>query len=98
MKFFIQYSKRRERKLRTEEMAVEASKRKFKAERDVERRKDEQERRLLQEERLYLEHERKSFQRMVLEQSELAAAERARAAIRKKQLEDPRRSNLEHGK
>ena len=78
-------------------MAVEASKRKFKAERDVERRKDEQERRLLQEERLYLDHERKSFQRMVLEQSELAAAERARAAIRQKQLEDPRKANLERG-
>ena len=78
-------------------MALEASKRKFKAERDVERRKDEQERRLLQEERLYLDHERKSFQRMVLEQSELAAAERARAAIRQKQLEDPRRANLEQG-
>ena len=98
MKFVIQNSKRREGKLRTEEMAVEASKRKFKAEREVERRKDEQERRLLQEERLYLEHERKSFQRMVLEQSELAAAERARAAIRKKHLEDPRRANLERGK
>ena len=77
---------------------MEASKRKFKAEREVERRKDEQERRLLQEERLYLEHERKSFQRMVLEQSELAAAERARAAIRKKQVQGPRRANLERGK
>ena len=38
----------RERKLRTEEMAVEASKRKFKAEKEVERRKDDQGRRVLQ--------------------------------------------------
>ena len=79
-------------------MTIEASKRRFKTEREVERRKDEQERRSLREERLYLEHERKSFQRMVLEQSELAAAERARAAIRQKQLGDPRRANMERGK
>ena len=45
-----------------------------------------------QEERLYLEHERKSLQRMVLEQSELAAAERARAAIRQKKA-----ANVERG-
>ena len=78
-------------------MTMEASKRRFKTEREVERRKDEQERRSLREERLYLEHERKSFQRLVLEQSELAAAERARAAIRQKKPEDPPRANVEPG-
>ena len=38
----------RERKLRMDEMTMETTKRQFKSEREVERRKEEQERRLLQ--------------------------------------------------